>query len=121
MERLTEHWQMRLPDDLLAFVVWPVRMETHHDPGVPASKWRGYDLSGLLCYYRHVFSQWDADLDAEGDGTVTLLRQEDFEAWRTHIGTWIRTVQRIDGDGQADGLPHDSGFIQVDAKDIPRY
>ena len=50
-----------------------------------------------------------------------LLREEDFEAWRTHLGTWVRRVQRIDGDGRSDGLAKDSGFEHVEAKSIPRF
>jgi hypothetical protein len=123
MERITDSWRARLPQELLEHVVWPLRMEAHHDDGVPASKWRGYDLSGLLCYYRHRFSQWDASLDYSEDGEpfAVLLREEDFEAWRTHLGTWVRHVQRIDGDGRPDGLARDSGFEQVEAKAIPRF
>jgi hypothetical protein len=121
MERITDHWQARLPDRLLAHVIWPVRLEAHHDASVPASKWRGYDVTGTLCYYRHHFSQWDASLDGDDDQpAVNLLREEDFEAWRTHRGVWIRRVQRIEGDGRADGRTVDSGFEQVEAKAIPR-
>lgn len=121
MERSFDTWQTRLPQELLDHVVWPVRTESHHDDGVPASKWRGYDMTGLMCYYRHHFSQWDASLDADdGEPFVLLLRAEDFEAWRTHIGTWICRSVRIDGDGRSDGLAKDSGFEHVDAKSIPR-
>jgi hypothetical protein len=119
MERDTLHWQARLPARLLEHVVWPVRTEAHHDDSVPASKWRGYDALGLLCWYRHRFSQWDAGLDGD-DAEVRLLREEDFEAWRSLAGPWIRRVQRLDGDGQADGQHSDSGFEVVAASDIPR-
>jgi hypothetical protein len=121
MERITDHWQARLPDRLLAHVIWPVRLEAHHDASVPASKWRGYDVTGTLCYYRHHFSQWDAALDGDDDQPAAhLLREEDFEAWRTVLGTWVRQVQRIDGDGREDGVVVKLGFQQVDAKEIPR-
>lgn len=49
MERNRDFWQARLPINLHEHVVWPVRMEEHHDDSVPASKWRGYDVLGLLC------------------------------------------------------------------------
>ena len=121
MDRITDHWQARLPQELLEHVAWPMRIEAHHDDSVPASKWRGYDLTGALCYYRHRFSQCDASLDADdGEPVVHLLREEHFEAWRTHLGSWVRRVQRIDGDGREDGVVRDSGFEQVDAKAIPR-
>lgn len=121
MERIADHWQARLPEQLLEHIVWPVRVETHHDADVPASKWRGYDVLDALCYYRHHFSQWDASLDCDDDQPmVQLLREEDFEAWRTTLGSWVRRVQRIAGDDRDDGRVHDGGFEQVEAKLIPR-
>jgi hypothetical protein len=121
MERNPDHWQARLPQELVDHVIWPVRIEAHHDAGVPASKWRGYDVLGVLCYYRHLFAQWDASLDGEDDeAVIQLLREEDFEAWRTMPGTWVRRIQRIDGDGRDDGLARDGGFEQVEASAIPR-
>jgi hypothetical protein len=79
MERNLDHWSARLPANLKEHVVWPVRVEAHHDDGVPASKWRGYDALGLLCYYRHSFSQWDAAFDDEDRPLTQLLREEHFE------------------------------------------
>lgn len=120
MEREISHWQSRLPANLHDHVVWPVRVEEHHDDGVPASKWRGYDALGLLCYYRHRFSQWDAALDDEDRPMIQLLREEHFEAWRSLGGVWVRRIQRIDGDGREDGMVSDSGFEVVEPQDIPR-
>jgi len=120
MERNTDHWQARLPDHLHAHVVWPVRTEAHHDDDVPASKWRGYDALGLLCWYRHRFSQWDAAFDDEDMAEALLLREEDFEAWRGLGGDWIRRVQRLDGDGRPCGLLSDSGFEVVPGHQVPR-
>jgi hypothetical protein len=121
MERITDHRQARLPEQLLEHVIWPVRLESHHDAEVPASKWRGYDVMGALCYYRHHYSQWDAALDRDDDQPLLyLLREEDFEAWRTNLGSWVRHVQRIDGDGKEDGIVHDLGFEHVAAGAIPR-
>ena len=95
MERDEDHWRARLPDSLVAHVVWPVRVEAHHDDGVPASKWRGYDVLGLLCYYRHHYSRWSAPYDDDEGAPNELQQQEDFEAWRTLLGTWVRRVQRV--------------------------
>lgn len=120
MERIANHWQAHLPDRLHEHVVWPVRFEAHHDDGVPASKHRGYDALGLLCWYRHHFSQWDASFDDDDQPTVQLLREEEFEAWRSLAGPWIRRVQRLDGDGRPCGLLSDSGFEVVEPAAIPR-
>lgn len=123
MERDTDHWQARLPENLERHVVWPVRIESHHDDGVPASKWRGYDALGLLCYYRHRFSQWDAAFDDDDQPVARLLREEDFEAWRSLAGPWVRRVQRTDGDplpGREFGRFSDSGFEVVEPQAIPR-
>jgi hypothetical protein len=120
MDRESDHWQARLPANLHAHVVWPVRTEAHHDDSVPASKWRGYDALGLLCWYRHRYSQWDAAFDDEDQPEARLLREEDFEAWRSLGGPWVRRVQRLDGDGRPCGVLVDSGFEVVAAKDIPR-
>jgi hypothetical protein len=97
-----------------------VRTEAHHDDGVPASKWRGYDALGLLCWYRHRFSQWDAAFDDTDQPVIQLLREEHFEAWRSLAGPWVRRVQRIDGDGREDGVVDDSGFEIVTAQAVPR-
>jgi len=120
MERQNDSWEMRLPESLHEHVVWAVRMEAHHDDGVPASKWRGYDSLGQLCYYRHRFSQRDVSFDDDDQPRSQLLRVEDFEAWRSHAGPWVRRLQRIDGDGQDDGIFSDSGFVLVSPQSIPR-
>jgi hypothetical protein len=120
MDRPQDHWQARLPEPLHSQVVWPVKLESHHDDDVPASKWRGYDALGLLCWYRHRFSQWDARFDDEDEPQAQLLREEDFEAWRSLGGPWIRRVQRLDGDGRECGLLSDSGFEVVPASEVPR-
>ncbi len=120
MERIVSHWQAHLPEHLLEHVVWPVRVEAHHDDGVPASKHRGYDALGLLCWYRHHFSQWDTSFDDDDQPTVQLLREEDFEAWRSLAGPWIRRVQRLAGSGRPCAEFGDSGFEVVEPQAIPR-
>lgn len=122
MDRDTDHWQARLPQPLQAEVVWPVRVEVVHDDSVPVSKWRGYDALGLLCWVRHRYTQWTGDLDAgAGDMAATppvmLLREDEFEAWRSLLGTWVRRVQRQD---LATGQVSDSGFEVVPVRSIPR-
>jgi hypothetical protein len=110
----------RLPDELIAQVCAPVRVESHHDDGVPASKWRGYDADGLLCWYRHYFSQWDCSFDDDTAPIVRLLRSEEFEAWRCLDRHWVRRVQRVVGPGGDEGQSHDSGFERVTAQQVPR-
>jgi hypothetical protein len=120
MDRNEDHWQARLPDRLHHHVVMPVRTESHHDDSVPASKWRGYDVLGLLCWYRHHFSQWDAAFDDDDQPVVQRLREEEFEAWRSLSGAWIRRVQRVEGEGPPAGRVTDSGFELVEPGEIPR-
>lgn len=120
MERPHDHWQARLPENLQPHVVIPVRFETHHDDSVPASKWRGYDALGQLCWYRHHFSQWDADFDDDDVPMVRLLREEEFEAWRALTGLWVRRVQHLAGDGRPCGTLDDSGFELVHGSEVPR-
>jgi hypothetical protein len=132
MERDSGHWQARLPAELIDHVAWPVRVQSFHDDAVPASKWRGYDALGLLCYYRHVYSRWSTDFDDAGLGDLAsapceLQQQEELEAWRTLLGTWVRRVQRIrrSGGPGADGSPGgsvlvDTGFELVTRRAIPR-
>ena len=120
MEREHDAWQSRLPGEWQMHVCWPVRMESHHDDGVPASKWRGYDAQGLLCYYRHHFSQWDYSFDEDDEPCMRMLRNEDFEAWRCLDGNWLRRVQTVDGPGRCEGRAHDSGFEVVSPQLIPR-
>lgn len=120
MDRHDDHWQAHLPANLIDHVVIPVRTEHHSDDSVPASKWRGYDALGLLCWYRHRFSQWDAAFDDDDQPQMQLLREEDFEAWRSLAGPWVRRVQRTEGDGPPRGHSSDSGFEVVAGADIPR-
>lgn len=120
MERHDDTWQARLPAELHAHVHWPVRVESHHDDGVPASKWRGYDVLGNLCWYRHHFAQWDFSFDDEDEPCMRLLRSEDFEAWRCLDGQWLRRVLTVDGEGSCGSRSRDSGFEVVPAQLVPR-
>ncbi len=117
MERDTEHWQARLPETLHHEVVWPVRVRTLHDDGVPVSKWHGFDALGLLCWVGHRHTQWSAPLDDDDPAHKLLLREEEFEAWRSLLGTWVRRVQRVDA---ASGAHSDTGFQIVTGREIPR-
>jgi hypothetical protein len=122
MERNDDAWQARLPMELLAHVIWPVRTEAHHDDSVPASKWRGYDVLGVLCWYRHHYAQWDYTFDDEDEPCMRMLRSESFEAWRCLDGQWLRRVQsnEASGPGEGEGAMHDSGFERVPAQQVPR-
>jgi len=120
MDRPSDSWQARLPAELQPHVIWPVRQESHHDDSVPASKWRGYDALGQLCWYRHHFSQWDYAFDDDDEPCMRMLRSETFEAWRCLDGRWLRRVQGLQGPGRCEGDEHDSGFEVVNAQQVPR-
>jgi hypothetical protein len=120
VERQLDHWQARLPASLHPHVVIPVRVEMHSDDSVPATKWRGYDALGLLCWYRHHYAQWDAAFDDDDQPGLRLLREEELEAWRGLAGAWVRRVQRLHGDGRPYGGRSDSGFEVVEPGEIPR-
>ncbi len=120
MERDHDSWQARLPAELQAHVFWPVRVESHHDDSVPASKWRGYDALGQLCYYRHHYAQWDYSFDDEDEPCMRMLRSESFEAWRCLNGQWLRRVQAVEGPGRCGGGARDGGFEVVPPQQIPR-
>lgn len=116
MDRNADHWQARLPENLLNDVVWPVRTESAHDDAVPVAKWRGYDALGELCWVRYRYSHWSAAFD-DADAPPTLLREDEFEAWRSLLGTWVRRTQSLD---HRSGQTGDSGFEIVVARAIPR-
>jgi len=112
-------WQSRLPIELRTWVIGPLAIESFHEDSVPAAKWRGYDTSGRLCYYRHVYSLWE-DVHDDEEPYQRLLVREFFEAWRALDGRWIRSVQRSEGSNQCRHTPYDSGFELVSHRDMPR-
>jgi hypothetical protein len=119
MLRDSDSWQARLPFEMLERVVWPLRVDFFHDESVPASKWRGYDFAGALCYYRHWFALWD-DCPDDEEPYRRLIVTESLEAWRTFEGTWIRQILRSEGSEPCHGRGFDSGFETVAAHAIPR-
>lgn len=119
MQRESDSWQARLPAEFLTWVIWPQYVESFHDDSVPASKWRGYDARGELCYYRHQYSQWDAVYDDE-EPYARLIQSETLEAWRALDGRWLRKIVRAEGADHCTGVANDSGFEVVAAKLIPR-
>jgi hypothetical protein len=119
MERYPESWQARLPSELIAWVVWPQRVESFHDESVPAAKWRGYDAAGNLCYYRHRFTLWDDVYDDE-EPYQRLILSESLEAWRCLDGRWLRSTLRHEGSDRCRRGTYDSGFEVVSSHEIPR-
>jgi hypothetical protein len=119
MERYPESWQARLPLAWQNRVAAPRRVESFHEETIPASKWRGYDGDGLLCYYRHEFSLWDEVCDDE-EPYRRLVLSEEFEAWRLLDGSWLRLLRRAEGAGLCAGGSYETGFEVVEAKQIPR-
>jgi hypothetical protein len=119
MERYPETWQARLPSELIAWVIWPSRVESFHDESVPASKWRGYDAGQNLCYDRHSFTLWEDVYDDE-EPYQRLILNESLEAWRCLDGRWLRWLQRSEGSDRCKGGSFDSGFAIVSSHAIPR-
>lgn len=122
MDRLSLNWLARLPVELHELVIPPARIESFHDDSVPASKWRGYDIAGELCYYHHSYTLWEQLFDDEDEPCLRQLEAESLEAWRCEDGTWLRRLIRHGAAGTCAGKPRgDSGFEQVGARDIPRF
>ncbi len=119
MQSDPEIWQSRLPIELQTSVIRPQRVEFFHDASVPASKWRGYDARGGLCYYRHSFSLRE-DVYEDEEPYQRLILRESLEAWRSPDGRWIRCVQRSEGPDQCRGGSHLPCFELVPSQAIPR-
>lgn len=120
MERHVESWRARLPVELLDMVIAPVHIESFHDDSVPASKWRGYDTSGQLCYYHHTYTLWDECIDAEDETYLRQIEAESLEAWRCPDGMWLRRLLRMGEPGHCNRKERDRGFELVHAREIPR-
>ena len=110
-------WRERLPDELRAWVIWPRQMEQFRDAEIPASKWRGIDLRGDLCYYRHRFTLWEDVYDDE-EPYRRLVLSESVEAWRAIDGRWLKRVRRTEGGGRCKGVLFDSGFQLMSERDF---
>jgi len=119
MEHNQTHWRARLPEAWHADVVPPLDVEAHSDDSLPASKWRGYDEHGVLCYYRHHYAQWNYGPD-DDRRFMRLMRSESFEAWRLGDGRWLRRVQTFAGPDAPGQVTSDSGYETVPPQMIPR-
>lgn len=119
MERALNTWQTRLPSELQGIVIAPSRIESFHDDSIPASKWRGYDQHGQMCYYHHTYTLWQDHFDDDDEPCLLQLEAESLEAWRCEDGSWRRRLQRHGTPGACRG-GLDRGFERVEARDIPR-
>ena len=120
MERHLDNWQSRLPVELRDMVIAPVMTESFHDDSIPASKWRGYDARGEMCYYHHTYTLWQEHFDEEDQPCLRQLEAESLEAWRCVDGSWLRRLIRHGAAGACRPKGHDKGFERVSARDIPR-
>ncbi|MBU0604470.1 MAG: hypothetical protein KKD25_18945 [Gammaproteobacteria bacterium] len=120
MDRRDEGWQTGLPDDMKDSVVEPVSREAFHDDSVPASKWRGYDADGALCWYRHSFQLWEERFDDEDIPYMLQVASELLEVWRCLDGSWLRRQLRVGAQGACGKRVEDSGVERVAARDVPR-
>lgn len=121
MERIDESWLARLPEDVADSVVMPQRIESFHDDSVPASKWRGYDSGGNLCWYRHSFQLWVESFDEDDEPCFRHNGGEELEAWRCGDGSWLRRLVVTGPSGRCGGTASDSGLERVSARDVPRF
>lgn len=113
-------WLSRLPDALWTQVVTVERIGRFHDDSVPASKWRGYDAAGALCWYRHSFQLWNESFDDEDEPCFRHAGSEMLEAWLCEDGSWLRRRVVVAGEGRCGGRVEDSGFERVSAREVPR-
>jgi hypothetical protein len=120
MERLSDSWQVRLPVELHDMVVAPVVTEAFHDDTIPASKWRGYDAGGELCYYHHTYTLWQDSFDEDEMPCRHQIEAESLEAWRCTDGAWLRRLIRYGAAGTCGERNRDRGFERVSAREIPR-
>ncbi|WP_341674808.1 hypothetical protein [Niveibacterium sp. SC-1] len=120
MERLSDSWQVRLPVELHDMVVPPIVTESFHDDSIPASKWRGYDATGELCYYHHTYTLWQDGFDDEELPFLLQIEAESLEAWRCADGAWLRRLIRSGTAGTCSTRDRDRGFERVSAREIPR-
>lgn len=120
MERNDGGCLARLPNALWAQVVTVERIEFFHDDSVPASKWRGYDAAGALCWYRHSFQRWNESFDDEDQPCLRHAGSETLEAWRCADGDWLRRRVVIGAAGRCAGRVDDSGLERVAAQEVPR-
>lgn len=119
MERDDGSWRARLPADMQDAVVAPQRVESFHDDSVPASKWRGYDADGTLCWYRHSYQLWDESFDDDDEPCLRMGGGEVLEAWRCRDGSWLRRLIEIVPQGLCGGT-RDSGLQRVSPREVPR-
>jgi len=120
MERLIETWQTRLPVELHDLVTPPQHIESFHDDSIPASKWRGYDARGGMCYYHHTYTLWQEFFDEDDQPYMRQLEAESLEAWRCTDGSWLRRLIRHGASGTCNKRAQDKGFERVPAREIPR-
>jgi|JI6StandDraft_1071083.scaffolds.fasta_scaffold979078_1 hypothetical protein len=119
MKRTDRKSISRLPDALWAQVVEVDRSEFFHDESVPASKWRGYDATGALCWYRHSFQLWHDSFDEEDQPCLRHAGSEILEAWRCMDDSWLRRRIVIAGEGGCNRRIADSGVERVSAREVP--
>lgn len=119
MKLIDEDRRSLLPDGPALQGVVIDRFEFHHDESIPASKWRGYDAAGELCWYRHSFELWHESFDDEDQPCLRHAGSELLEARRCADGGWLRRKIVIPADGPCAGRIDDSGVEQITAAEAP--
>ena len=80
----------QLPEKFRSRVIAPVRVEHHVDASAHASKTHGFDRHGTRCYYRHVLTLTEEQLDAEEFPAGVSVYRELALAWRLDDGKWLK-------------------------------
>ena len=91
-------WNKGLPEQYAAAVIAPFSFEHFEDDLASARKFRGFDTSGCMCYYRHAYSRTAPRLDDEDCFHESETYYEEVIAWRLENGSWL--VRRYEASGE---------------------
>jgi hypothetical protein len=85
----TPDWQQGLPEQWRTHAIAPLRLTTHRDYEMPASRTLGYDKDGLTCFYRHAFVLGEPRSDDDEEFYEVMVHGEEVQAWRLLDERWL--------------------------------